>query len=169
MRASRVLLIACGAIAAAGVAVAQQITLPTAPPTSQNASGGAPAGLVQSTANDGGFSTAAPRPVYAVIGHHLVSGDIAPRSTLLTLVDAGQPQFLCHVSHRGTDVGLACSDGSSAALAMSSGACGVTRAGEPASLCIGLPARSAAKRLVAPPGYALVRDDGGLRLTPLGG
>src|SRR5205814_1839793 len=130
--------------------------------------GGAEPGVYTNTANFDVGRQAKPKAVYAVIAHHVVSGNIQPGSRLLTLADERQPQFVCEVSHRGADIRLACSDGSFAQVRMASSGCGLSTSGEPASLCVGFGANYAARRLVAPPGYALVGDDGALTLKPAG-
>ena len=125
---------------------------PSYPESSGGASGYAP----QTTHGDYAGEIGGPKPVYAVIAHHAVSGELLPISRALTLVDAGDPQFVCSVSHRAADIRLSCSDGSLAELRTASSGCGQSSKGEPASLCIGYAAKSAARRLISPEGFELV-------------
>jgi hypothetical protein len=175
MRAKHLTLIALAAAAMAGAALAQPAPAPApavpSPPSPTDArefNGGAEPGGHFNFGPYGGQALD-PRPVYAVIAHHVVSGDIAPKSRLLTLTDERQPQFACKVFHRGPDVRLACSDGAQADLTLNSFGCGYSRGGEPASLCIGFRPKSAAKRLVAAPGETLRVEGGRLTLAPTAG
>src|SRR5690242_12827112 len=93
-----------------------------------------------------------PQPVFAVIGHRLVSGEIKPGEPLMALVDARQPTFSCALSQRGAEVLLSCSDGASAQLKLDAFGCGRSRSGEPASMCVGLTPKYALRRLTAPAG-----------------
>jgi hypothetical protein len=168
MRGNRLTLIALAAAATAGAAFAQQPVATYSPPSAREFNGGAEGYGAQTTHSAYGADARGPQAVYAVIARHVVRGDIQPGSRLLSLADEQRPQFTCRVFHRQADIALACSDGSVAQLSMSSPGCGQSHSGEPASLCIGLKAKSAARRLVAPPGYTLVGDDGVLTLTPKG-
>jgi hypothetical protein len=114
----------------------------------------------------------APRPVFAVIGHHLLSGELKPDAPLTALVDARQPTFSCAPSQRGrrgAEITLSCSDGSSAVLQLDDSGCGRSRGGEPASMCIGMAAKYAAHRLAAPAGQTLRIDGERLVLEPPAG
>jgi hypothetical protein len=112
-------------------------------------------------------STAAgPQPVFAVIGHHLVSGELKPSAPLMTLVDTRQPTFSCAPSQRGPEIVLSCSGGVSAQLKLDPSGCGRSRSGELASLCVGLSPKYAAHRLTAPAGHTLEVEDGRLALKP---
>jgi hypothetical protein len=119
------------------------------------------------------LSLTAPRPVFAVVGHHLVSGELKPSEPLMALVDAGQPTFSCAPSQRGrrgAEITLSCSDGSSAQVTLDDSGCGRSRSGEPpASMCIGLKAKYAARRLTAPAGKTLRIDGERLVLDPPAG
>ena len=167
MRTPILILITCASAAMAGAACSEQVAVTYTPPTSREFNGGAEGYAAQTTANrsyDG--PGAKPRPVYAVIAHHVVSGNIQPRSRLLTIADERQPQFVCEVSHRGADVRLACSDGTEAQLKMPPSGCGHSTSGVPASLCIGYGATHAARRLTASPGETVAVEDGHLTLRP---
>jgi hypothetical protein len=138
------------------------------------AAAGQPAGQVGSEslrfARDQSLS--APRPVFAVIGHHLLSGELKPNEPLTALVDARQPTFSCAPSQRGrrgAEILLSCSDGSSAQLALDETGCGRSRSGEPASMCIGMTAKNAVRRLSAPAGETLRVDGERLTLEPKAG
>jgi hypothetical protein len=162
MRPKLVLTTAFVAAGLAGAALAQ--TAPPAPavsppgPSYPEFSGGADKNWTPNYTLGPLDAARDPKPVYAVIAGHVVSGEIQPRSRLLTLVDQGEPQFLCDVSHRGPEVRLDCSDGTRAEVKPSASGCGRSRSGEAASLCIGLKAKYAAQRLAAPEGYVLVAD-----------
>jgi hypothetical protein len=110
-----------------------------------------------------------PRPVFAVIGHHLVSGELKPSARLLALVDARQPTFSCAPSQRDAEIVLSCSDGSSAQLKLDESGCGRSQSGEPASLCIGFTPKYAVRRLTAPAGETLRIDGERLVLEPAAG
>src|SRR5207302_8795163 len=100
-------------------------------------------------------ATTAPRDVFAVIGNHLVSGELRPSERLMALVDARQPAFSCAPSQRGAQIVLSCSDGSRAQLKLDESGCGHSQSGEPASMCIGFTPRYAVRRLTAPAGETL--------------
>ena len=110
-----------------------------------------------------------PLPVFAVIGHHLVSGELRPSAPLMALVDARQPTFSCAPSQRGAEIVLTCSDGSSAQLKLDESGCGRSQSGAPASLCIGFAPKYAVRRLTAPAGEALRIDRERLVLEPVAG
>lgn len=114
-------------------------------------------------------ASAAPRPVFAVIGHHLVSGELTPSAPLMALVDARQPTFSCAPSQRGAEIMLSCSDGSSAQLRLDTSGCGRSLGGEPASMCVGFTPKYAVRRLTAPAGQALRIDGERLVLEPVAG
>ena len=109
------------------------------------------------------------QPVFAVVGAHLVSGRKHPAVAALTLVDHANPQFTCQVERNGALVRLACSDGSEAELSLYPYGCGHSLSGQAASLCYGFEARSAARRLMAPPGHTLSIKYGRLALKPTAG
>jgi hypothetical protein len=159
------LLITLTASAIAGAACAQQFAVTYTPPSSPEFNGG-PGSVVQNIQGDIGHPAPAPRPVYAVISHHLVSGTLRPGSKLLDLVDESQSPFACHVFHRQSKIALACTDGSLAQVSMTALGCGHSRGGEPASLCIGVPAKVAADRLTGSPGETVSVEDGRLTLKP---
>lgn len=157
------------ATAAGGVAIAQQAMVTYQAPMSRETNGGV-AGIAQRTNQiAAGYATSGPQPVFAVIGHHVVTGDLKPGAPLLTLIDARDPRFACQPAHRGAEIVLACTDGSSAQLRLEDSGCGRSRSGEPASLCIGWTAKYAVRRLVAPPGESLSADGGRLTLKPAAG
>ena len=115
-------------------------------------------------------------PVFAVVGTHLLSGREQRVIDGLTLVDEANPQFTCQVERpalpvRGRAVTrLACSDGSEAEVTVDPyGGCGHSLSGQAASLCYGFDARTAARKLMAPPGQALTVRYGRLVLKPTGG
>ena len=110
-----------------------------------------------------------PRPVFAVIGHHLVSGELRTSERLMALVDTRQPTFSCTPSQRGAEIVLSCSDGSSAQLKLDESGCGRSRSGEPASMCIGFTPKYAVRRLTAPAGETLRIDGERLVLGPVAG
>lgn len=171
MRAMTLALITCSAAALAGAASAQQAAAPSAPATAGavygGESSGGPQNVVQVTHDVGADSAPrAARPVYAVIGHHIVSGKIEPGSKLLDLVDAGPSPFACRVFQRQSQVALSCTDGSLAQVSMTAQGCGHSLGGAPASLCIGLPAKVAAQRLTASPGETVAVEGGKLTLKP---
>jgi hypothetical protein len=115
------------------------------------------------------LSGSAPRPVFAVVGHHLLSGELRPDAPLTALVDTRQPTFSCAPSQRGrrgAEIALNCSDGSSAQVKLDETGCGRSDSGEPASMCIGMPAKYAARRLKAPAGQTLRIDGERLVLEP---
>ncbi|HEX2814851.1 MAG TPA: hypothetical protein VHN39_00540, partial [Phenylobacterium sp.] len=114
-------------------------------------------------------ATGAPRPVFAVIGHHLVSGELRPSEPLMALVDARQPTFSCAPSQRGAEIVLSCSDGSSAQLKLDESGCGRSLSGERASLCIGFTPKYAVRRLTAPAGETLRINGERLVLEPVAG
>jgi len=171
MRPVTLALITLAAAAVAGAASAQQVAPSSAPAASgalyAGESSGGPQNVVQVTHDVGADSAPrAAKSVYAVIGHHIVSGKIEPGSRLLDLVDASQSQFTCHVFQRQSQVALSCTDGSLAQVSMTSAGCGRSLGGEPASLCIGLPAKLAAQRLSAAPGETVAVEGGQLTLKP---
>jgi hypothetical protein len=170
MRAMALALMTCSAAALASGACAQQVAVTyggSGGAVYAGESSGGPQNVVQVTHDVGADSAPrAARAVYAVIGHHIVSGKIEPGSRLLDLVDASQSQFACHVFHRQSQVALACTDGSFAQVSMTSLGCGQSRGGAPASLCIGVPVKVAAQRLIASPGETVSVEDGKLTLKP---
>lgn len=104
-------------------------------------------------------ASSAPRPVFAVIGHHLVSGELKPGEVLMALVDARQPTFSCTPAQRANEIVLSCSDGSGARLKLDESGCGRSKAGGPASLCVGYTPKYAVRRLTVSTGESL-RFDG---------
>ena len=106
------------------------------------------------------------KPVYAVIGGHVVSGEIQPGRRLEALRDTRQPDFACSLSQRGAKVRLDCTGGAIAEVAIKSNGCGASRAGETASICVGWAARAAVRRLTAPVGHMLALVDGRPTLKP---
>jgi len=117
------------------------------------------------------LSLSAPRPVFAVIGNHLLSAELKPDAPLTALVDARQPTFSCAPSQRGrrgAEIMLSCSDGSSALVKLDDTGCGRSQ-GEKASMCIGLAPKIAVRRLTAPAGHKLRIDGEKLVLEPSGG
>lgn len=119
--------------------------------------------------------TAGPVPVFAVIGHHVVSGVLRPSETLMALVDARQPTFSCALNQRDKDtislseITLDCSDGSTALLRLDRSGCGRSWKGERATMCIGYPPKNAVRRLAAPAGKTLRVEGEGLVLEPAAG
>ncbi len=109
------------------------------------------------------------RPVFAVIDHHLVSGELRPYKPLMALVDARQPTFSCTPSERGADIVLSCSDGSSAQVKLDKSGCGRSQSGEPVSMCIGVNPHNAVRRLSAPTGQTLRIDGERLIMEPVAG
>src|SRR5690349_11743124 len=110
------LTLATAAAAAAGAAWSQQA----------NQIGSEPLRLARD------LSGSAPRPVFAVIGHHLLSGELRPDQPLTALVDARQPTFSCAPSQRGrrgAEIALSCSDGSSAQVKLDDSGCGRSQGG----------------------------------------
>ena len=146
MRAKLLCLLALAAAATAGAASAQVVPL-----------------------------TAGPVPVFAVIGHHVVSGVLRPGETLMALVDARQPTFSCALSQRDpaaisvNEITLDCTDGSTALLRLDRSGCGRSWSGERATMCIGYPPKHAARKLTAPAGKTLRIDGEGLVLEPVAG
>ena len=118
-------------------------------------------------------SGSAPRPVFAVVGQHLLSGELRTEQPLTALVDARQPTFSCAPSQRGrrgAEIALNCTDGSSAVLKLDETGCGKSQGGEPAaSMCIGMSAKYAVRRLKAPAGKTLKVDGEQLLLDPPAG
>jgi hypothetical protein len=177
MRAKLLCVLTLAAAATAGAASAQQAPAAAAP--------AAPVSPSYPTGLDGYYAAAAreqaadlalhegarsattvPRPVFAVVGHHLVSGQLKPSERLMALVDARQPTFFCAPSQRGAEVMLGCSDGSSAQLRLDETGCGRSLSGERASMCVGLTPRYALRRLSAPAGQTLQIGGEGLVLEP---
>ena len=138
--------------ALAGAALAQTVYTYHGPPYSGNPPDSAGARRSQ--------------PVFAVVGGHVVSGVQLPTVAALTLVDTANPEFACQVGHRGLLVRLACSDGSHAEVTIGPYGCGQSVSGQTASLCYGVEARSAVRKLRAPAGHMLVIAYGRLALKP---
>jgi hypothetical protein len=156
MRAKLICLLTLAAAAAAGAASGQQA----------GQIGSEPMRLARD------LSMSAPRPVFAVIGHHLLSGELKPDAPLTALADARQPTFSCAPSQRGrrgSEITLSCTDGTSALVTLDDTGCGRSKSGEPASMCIGMPAKYAARRLTAPAGQTLRIDGEKLVLDPPAG
>ena len=168
-------------LATAGAASAQQAPAPPAPapapgytptpsypagPDSYYAAGAREAAADRVIHEAARSASTAPRPVFAVIGHHLVSGELKPSERLMALVDARQPTFSCAPSQRGAEIVLSCSDGSRAQLKLDESGCGRSQSGEPASMCIGLTPKYAVRRLAAPAGKTLRIDGDRLVLEP---
>ncbi len=110
--------------------------------------------------------SAPPQLIFAVIGHHVVTGELKPGGRLIALVDAQAPTFSCAPSQRGSEIVLNCSDGSKAQLTLDETGCGRSRSGEPASMCIGSAPKYAARHLGAPAGEVLRIDGERLVLEP---
>jgi hypothetical protein len=117
------------------------------------------------------------QPVYAVVGGQLLAGISNPNPLDDTGVVVLKGQGLsCGVQYRylnGGKAHFACSDGSKFVVtyqgfSTGSGSGQGAVAGQPVSLCYGLPAKAAARHLVAPRGYALVVEQGRLALKPAG-
>lgn len=171
MRAKLLCLLALAAAATAGAASAQPApatpAAPAPPPTpnfptgvdSYYGAGWREEGADRVIHDAARAASTAPRPVFAVIGHHVVSGELRPSERLMALVDARQPTFSCAPSQRGPEIVLSCSDGSSAQLKLDESGCGRSQSSEPASLCVGLTPNYAVRRLTAPAGQTL-RIDG---------
>jgi len=163
MRPKPVALIALTAAATASHALAWQMMTPAMPSSGM----AGPPPTRQSV--DAGLA-AEGQPVYAVIAHHVVHGEIKPGLPLMALVDERQPQFTCRIFQHNAEIRLACSDGVVAQLKMNASGCAQSSSsGEPASLCVGFTARSAARRLSAPAGETLGVEDGRLALKPAAG
>jgi hypothetical protein len=168
MRAKLLCLLTLAAAATAGAASAQS----NGGQTDGNGGGQPVNGPAMSDIRGTGpgvVSRSAPRPVFAVIGHHLVSGELKPTARLMALVDARQPTFSCAPSQRGAEIVLSCSDGSSAQLKLDESGCGRSLGGERASMCIGFTPKYAARRLTAPVGETLRIDGERLVLEPAAG
>ncbi len=179
MRAKLLCLLTLAAAATAGAASAQQAAPAPAPPA-PSATPNFPVGQDSyAAASDREWeanrviheaarsATTGPRPVFAVVGHHLVSGELKPDARLMALVDARQPAFFCAPSQRGDEIVLSCSDGSSAQLRLDESGCGRSRSGEPASMCVGYAPKYAVRRLSAPAGDTLRIDGERLVLGPV--
>jgi hypothetical protein len=155
MRAKLAVWTTLAAAALAGAALAQTVYTYDGPPYSGNPPDSAGARHSQ--------------PVFAVVGGHVVSGVQHPAVAALTLVDAANPEFACQVGHRGALVHLACSDGSDAEVTIGPFGCGQSVSGQAASLCYGVEARSAVRKLRAPAGHRLSIEYGRLTLKPTAG
>src|SRR5258707_15898307 len=121
MRAKMLCLLTLAAAATVGAASAQQAPAtpaPPAPPPTPNypagpdgyyAAGGREEFADRMIHEAARSASTTPRPVFAVIGHHLVSGELRPSERLLALVDTRQPTFSCAPAQRGAQVGVRCS------------------------------------------------------------
>lgn len=170
MRAKLLSLLILAAVATAGAAPAQQAATDDAPPPIYIEGG--PERYLTALARIQEAASPArvtPRPVFVVIGHNLVSGQLGPGERLMALVDARQPTFSCAPSQRGVEIMLACSNGSGAKLKLGPSGCGRSLSGEAASMCIGLNPRNAVRRLTVPAGKTLRIDGERLVLEPLAG
>ena|SRR6185436_8932606 len=152
MRAKLAIWTTLAAVAFAGAALAQTVYTYDGPPYAGNPPDSVGARHSQ--------------PVFAVVGGHAVSGVQLPTVAALTLIDAANPEFACQVGHRGALVHLACSDGSHAEVTIGPFGCGQSVSGQTASLCYGVEARYAVRKLRAPAGHTLVIAYGRLALKP---
>ena len=170
MRAKLLSLLILAAAATAGTASAQQASIdgpePQPTPTARSVPDGYHAALARQLDEE---RSDTPRPVFAVVGQNVVSGELRPDERLMALVDTRQPTFSCAPSQRGAEVVLNCSNGASAQMKLDASGCGRSLSGEAASLCIGLPPEKAARRLTAPAGKTLRIDGERLVLEPVAG
>ena len=143
--------------------------------TTAGAASAQPAGSSEQRPREVVPLTAGPVPVFAVIGHHVVSGVLRPGDTLMALADARQPAFSCALDTRDpqtisfTEVTLDCSDGATATVRLDRSGCGRSWRGERATMCIGYPPKYAARKLAPPAGKALQVDGEELVLEPVAG
>ena len=115
--------------------------------------------------------------VYAIVGERLLTGVSDPSVVddrgVVTLKSADGSAFACKVGYgyqRGGLGSFVCSDGSQFRVPYQgyspwSGTGGGTDSGRRVSLCYGFQPKEAARRLSAPPGYALEVEGGRLVLA----